>query len=154
MNCVEPIPVGCLRKFVVTSIGSSSSAWRKSEVVGTIRAVELAHDLEAFCMEIWFRLDLRVFSIDYGVKYIGIERRSSLDAPLSEYWSWRTVVSIRQAIIARKAEVSAKEGWVQAETQRRNAQNINDFMREVLGTPRQDRKGQVFCSSTLLRWLQ
>ncbi len=44
----------------------------------------------------------------------------------------------------RKAEVSAKEGWVEAESQRRNAQNINDFMREVLGNAKAGQKGASF----------
>ncbi len=107
-------------------------------------AVELAHDLERFLhgdlvqarpASFLYRLRRQVHrnraAILIGCAFVGVLVMA-------------TVVSIRQAIIARKAEVSAKEGWVQAESQRRNAQNINDFMREVLGNAKAGQKGASF----------
>ncbi len=52
-----------------------------------------------------------------------------------------TIASIHQAIKASRAELKALEGWEQADVQRRSAENINDFLRDVIGNAKSDAKG-------------
>jgi serine/threonine protein kinase len=51
------------------------------------------------------------------------------------------VVSITQAIKASRAEVRALEGWAQADLQRKNAESVNEFLRDVIGNAKSDAKG-------------
>ncbi|MDX1925654.1 MAG: serine/threonine-protein kinase [Pirellulaceae bacterium] len=51
------------------------------------------------------------------------------------------IVSIDQAIKASRAEARALEGWAQADAQRKNAESVNDFLRDVIGNAKSDAKG-------------
>lgn len=51
------------------------------------------------------------------------------------------IVSVSQAVKASRAEARALEGWAQADLQRKNAESINDFLRDVIGNAKSDAKG-------------
>ncbi len=51
------------------------------------------------------------------------------------------IVSIDQAIKASHAEFLALEGWAQADLQRKNAESVSDFLRDVIGNAKSDAKG-------------
>ncbi len=50
-------------------------------------------------------------------------------------------VSIAQAIRASRAEIRALEGWAQADVQRKNAESVNDFLRDMIENAKSDAKG-------------
>jgi eukaryotic-like serine/threonine-protein kinase len=51
------------------------------------------------------------------------------------------IVSINQAIKASRAEYRALEGWAQADLQRKHAESVNDFLRDVFGNAKSDARG-------------